>query len=60
MRAFAVKEFAHPSKITLTNDFAEPEAGPNDVIVDVYSAGLNYFDVSELNSLRQTTVIQAL
>ncbi|KLO18426.1 alcohol dehydrogenase [Schizopora paradoxa] len=45
MRAFAVKELVHPSKITVSNDFPEPEAGPNDVIVDVYSAGLNYFDI---------------
>lgn len=52
MRAFAVKELAHPSKIVVSNDFPEPEAGPNDVIVDVYSAGLNYFDVrSRVSSL---------
>lgn len=45
MKAFVVKEYAHPSKIPLSNDFPEPKPGPGQVLVDVYSAGLNFFDV---------------
>ncbi|KAI0360914.1 alcohol dehydrogenase [Trametes cingulata] len=45
MRAFVIKEYAHPSKISVTQDFPEPKAGPGEVLVDVYSAGLNYFDI---------------
>lgn len=45
MRAFVVKQLAHPSKTPLTLDAPEPVPGPDEVIVDVYSAGLNFFDV---------------
>ena len=46
MRAFVVTEYAHPSKIPITQNAPEPQVGPGQVLVDVYSAGLNYFDVS--------------
>ena len=45
MRAFVVSEYAHPSKIPLTQDAPAPKLGSGQVLVDVYSAGLNYFDV---------------
>ena len=45
MRAYVVNEWKHPSKLVLVHDAPEPVAGPEDVIVDVYSAGLNFFDV---------------
>lgn len=45
MRAFVIKELNHPSKISLATDVPEPKAGRNEVLVDVYSAGLNFFDV---------------
>ncbi|KAJ7647303.1 NAD(P)-binding protein [Roridomyces roridus] len=45
MRAFVVHELQHPSKITLTQDWPEPKLGKNDVMVDVYSAGLNFYDI---------------
>ena len=47
MKAFVVKEYAHPSQIPLTLDFPEPKPRPgsDEVLVDVYSAGLNFFDV---------------
>lgn len=51
MRAFVVKEYAHPSKIPLSTDAPEPKAGADQVLVDVYSAGLNYFDVRPYTSL---------
>jgi NADPH2:quinone reductase len=46
MRAFVVKELTHPSNISLSTDVPEPTAGPGQVLVDVYSAGLNFFEVS--------------
>ncbi|TFK81158.1 alcohol dehydrogenase [Polyporus arcularius HHB13444] len=45
MRAFVVTDYAHPSKIPITQNAPEPKAGPGQVLVDVYSAGLNYFDI---------------
>ncbi len=45
MRAFVVTDYAHPSKIPVTQNAPDPKAGPGQVLVDVYSAGLNYFDV---------------
>lgn len=35
----------HPSKLDLVRDAPEPVTGPDDVLVDVHSAGLNFFDV---------------
>ncbi|KAH8107869.1 NAD(P)-binding protein [Cristinia sonorae] len=45
MRAAVVKAYAHPSKVPVVTDAPEPTPGKNDVIVDVYSAGLNFFDI---------------
>ena len=45
MRAFVVSEYAHPSKITVRQDAPEPKPAKNQVIVEVYSAALNFFDV---------------
>jgi NADPH:quinone reductase-like Zn-dependent oxidoreductase len=45
MRAFVVKELTHPSNISLSTGIPEPTAGPGQVLVDVYSAGLNFFEV---------------
>jgi NADPH:quinone reductase-like Zn-dependent oxidoreductase len=46
MRAFFIEELAHPSKIALSYNAPEPVPGRNQVLVDVFSAGLNFFDVS--------------
>lgn len=45
MRAFVVREYAHPSKISLSVDAPEPSVAPDQVLVEVYSAGANFFDV---------------
>lgn len=45
MRGFVVKELTHPSNITVSTEAPEPTPAPDQVIVDVYSAGLNFFDV---------------
>ena len=46
MRAFVINQLNHPSKIQLTKDAPEPETVPDQILVDVYSAGLNFYDVS--------------
>lgn len=46
MRGFLVSEHAHPSKISLSSDVPEPKPLEGQVLVDVYSAGLNFFDAS--------------
>ena len=46
MRAFIISQVNHPSKIELTKDAPEPNPAPDQVLVDVYSAGLNFYDVS--------------
>jgi len=47
MRAFVVSQLNHPSKIELTKDAPEPKLVPTKVLVDVYSAGLNFYDVGK-------------
>lgn len=46
MRALVISEYAHPSKIPVKQDAPEPTPLKNQVVVDVYSAGMNFFDVS--------------
>lgn len=46
MRAFVIKEYAHPLKISLSDDAPEPKPAEDEVLVEVFTAGLNYFDVS--------------
>ena len=50
MKAFLVSEYAHPSKIQLTHNTPEPilTPGSDDLLIDVHSAALNFFDVSFL------------
>jgi hypothetical protein len=47
MRAFVVSEHGHPSKIQLTHNAPEPvrKPGSDDILIDIHSAGLNFFDV---------------
>jgi NADPH:quinone reductase len=47
MKAFLISEYAHPSKIRLTHDVPEPVLNPSsdELLIDVHSAGLNFFDV---------------
>ena len=40
-----IEKYAHPSDISLKTDAPEPKLGKDDVLVNVYSAGLNFFDV---------------
>jgi NADPH:quinone reductase len=45
MRGFVVSEYLHPSKISVSSGLPEPKPADGQVLVDVYSAGLNFFDV---------------
>jgi hypothetical protein len=48
MRAFVIDHYAHPSKLQLRADAPEPAAASlksDEVLVDVHSAALNFFDV---------------
>ncbi|OCB90660.1 alcohol dehydrogenase [Sanghuangporus baumii] len=45
MRALVVTKYAHPTQIPLDKDAPEPKPSSDRVIVEVYSAGLNFFDV---------------
>lgn len=46
MRGLQVKELAHHSNIELSYDVPEPKAKEGEILIDVYSGGLNFFDVS--------------
>ncbi|OSX66277.1 hypothetical protein POSPLADRAFT_1132996 [Postia placenta MAD-698-R-SB12] len=45
MRAFLVNEYAHPAQVSLTINAPEPTPAKDQVLVDVFSAGLNFFDI---------------
>lgn len=45
MRAYVVTKLVHPSQLKLVDDAPEPEATGDEIIVDVYSSALNFFDI---------------
>ncbi|KAK0195588.1 alcohol dehydrogenase [Armillaria mellea] len=53
MRGVLVSELAHPSKIPLSVDVPEPTLKENEVLIDVYSAGLNFFDILQMQGKYQ-------
>ncbi|WWD17442.1 hypothetical protein CI109_101883 [Kwoniella shandongensis] len=55
MKAFQVSEHAHPSKIKVS-EIPSPKADPKkgQVLVDVYAAGLNFFDILQSQGKYQT------
>ncbi|KAK7057164.1 hypothetical protein R3P38DRAFT_2839650 [Favolaschia claudopus] len=54
MKAFVIHELAHPSKIAVTEDWPVPTLKKNEVMIDVYSAGLNFFDILQAQGRYQT------
>ncbi|THH05280.1 hypothetical protein EW145_g4914 [Phellinidium pouzarii] len=54
MRAFVINKYAHPSQVRLTTDAPEPKPKDNEVIVDVYSAGLNFYDILQAQGKYQS------
>ena len=45
MKALVCKELGLADKQELEDDWADPELGDNDVLIEVKAAGLNYPDV---------------
>lgn len=45
MRAYVVNRYAHPSELALVSGAPVPTPKPDEIIVDVYSAALNFFDI---------------
>jgi len=45
VKALVCKELGLADKLELVNDWAEPELGEHDVLIDVKAAGLNFPDV---------------
>jgi len=45
MRAYVVNEWVHHSELKLVDNAPEPEATGDEILVDVYSSALNFFDV---------------
>ncbi|KAL0575748.1 hypothetical protein V5O48_006235 [Marasmius crinis-equi] len=54
MRAVVVKELAHHNKIPITRDAPDPTPAAGQVIVDVYSTGLNFFDILQAQGKHQS------
>ncbi|KAJ6499270.1 NAD(P)-binding protein [Mycena sanguinolenta] len=54
MQAFVVHEHAHPSKIPLTKDWPVPALKKDQIMVDVYSAGFNFFDILQAQGRHQS------
>ncbi|KAL7411138.1 hypothetical protein BDY24DRAFT_365123 [Mrakia frigida] len=53
MKAFVVSEHRHPSKIQTSYDAPPPKVGKNEILVDVFSVGLNFFDVLQAQNKYQ-------
>ncbi|KAJ7188200.1 alcohol dehydrogenase [Mycena filopes] len=54
MKAFVVHKHAHPSNIPLTTDWPVPPLNDGEIMVDVYSAGLNFFDILQAQGKHQS------
>ncbi|KIK67400.1 hypothetical protein GYMLUDRAFT_37514 [Collybiopsis luxurians FD-317 M1] len=53
MRGFQVKELAHHTQINLSLDIPEPRPQRNELLIDVFSAGLNFFDILQAEGKHQ-------
>ncbi|KAG8932890.1 hypothetical protein FRC02_000400 [Tulasnella sp. 418] len=53
MRAYVIEKYIRPSELKPVNDAPEPQPGSNQLLVDVYSAGLNYFDILQVQGKYQ-------
>lgn len=49
MRAYVINQYTHPKHLALSLNAPEPIPGPGQVLVNVYSAGLNFFDVTSFH-----------
>ncbi|CED84007.1 Zinc-binding oxidoreductase [Phaffia rhodozyma] len=53
MKAFVVEKHAHPTKISVSHHSPAPVAKKGEILVDVYSCGLNFFDVLQAQNKYQ-------
>ncbi|KAG9006365.1 hypothetical protein FRB94_000829 [Tulasnella sp. JGI-2019a] len=54
MRGYVIDKYIKPSELKYEHNIPEPTPGhPNHVVVDVYSAGLNYFDILQVQGKYQ-------
>ncbi|OCF36713.1 alcohol dehydrogenase [Kwoniella heveanensis BCC8398] len=55
MKAFQIKQHEHPSKVSISEIAApKPRTEKGEVLVDVYAAGLNFFDILQAQGKYQT------
>jgi len=54
MKAFVIEKYITPEELpTRLVEWEEPKAGPNDIVVDVHYAGLNFFDILQVQGKYQ-------
>ncbi|KAG2150582.1 hypothetical protein DEU56DRAFT_869378 [Suillus clintonianus] len=53
MRAYVVNKWVHPSELKLVDDAPEPEATGDEILVDVFSSALNFFDILQVQGKYQ-------
>ncbi|WVQ99274.1 hypothetical protein IAU59_006406 [Kwoniella sp. CBS 9459] len=55
MKAFQIKQHEHPGKISVSDiPIPKPRTNKGEVLVDVYAAGLNFFDILQAQGKYQT------
>lgn len=52
-----VNKWVHPSELKLVDNAPEPKAADDEIIVDVYSSALNFFDVRCIVSTTSPVVL---
>ena len=55
MKAIQIREYVKSvADLKVTPDLAEPKAGPDDLLIDIYAAGTNFFDILQVQGKYQT------
>lgn len=54
MKAYVVHNHVHPSKLPLTDNAPEPKPAKGEVLVEIYSAALNFFDILQSQGKHQS------
>lgn len=49
MKAWQVSSYAHPSKLEISHNVPIPTPGPSEVLIEIYSAALNFFEYVEFS-----------
>ena len=63
MRAYVIssylKDVAAELPSRLSDSAPEPGPKPNDVLIDIYAAGLNFFDILQVQGKYQTQPVES-